>query len=218
MIRDIKACIFDLDGTLIEFPLEFFLKEAQRIFLEITGTYFSHEYLYSKFASFELFSILESRQEPNKIDLFWKLFDAEKSPKPQIVPGVLTFLKKIDQQGVDSFIVTSRFPDKSNIDQELKSIGIRHYFKDIIKRDNATNKNWFGKTQGIKDLLFKYNLQPNEVIFVGDTPSDMSEAKEASLPYRFAVLTGHINKEVFEYRDKDVIVISSLNDLYEEYY
>ena len=89
------------------------------------------------------------------------------------IPGALEYIKKSYKQ-YKLFISTGTPTEEMN--QILEDREIAHYFTNIFgSPDN--------KTVHVNNILSKYNLSPDELIFYGDSNSDLDTAENAQIPF-----------------------------------
>lgn len=82
--------------------------------------------------------------------------------------------------------------NSSYIRDSLREEGIDHCFRDVLGYDSHARK-----TVKISNLLKKYELAPNNVLFITDTLGDVREANECGVA-SIGVTWGLHNKEDFE--------------------
>ena len=89
------------------------------------------------------------------------------------VPGALEYIKNCYKQ-YNLFISTGTPIEE--IKQILKSRRIAKYFTDIFGSPER-------KIVHLKHILSKYDLKPDELIFFGDSNSDLNASKNAQIPF-----------------------------------
>ncbi len=96
------------------------------------------------------------------------------------------------------FIVSSS--EDENIKNYLKLDDLDKYFKQILGA--ATHRS---KVEKFKLIFSKYNLKPEECLFITDTTGDIKEAKAVGLP-TVAVTWGYHKRELLETAGADWVV------------
>lgn len=156
---------------------------------------------------------LENGVQAQYIDFF---MEAHRLTKLQ--PGVKKALKVL-QKRFRLLIVTSRWY-QARVEQELEELGIRKFFRQIVTREQAAN--YFGLTKlplepfhRQRKIVYKCalqltDLQPNQVIAIGDSPRELLPARMLGMTV-VAVLTGTSNIE--ELKKVTPYVIASLDEL-----
>ncbi|HYF82394.1 MAG TPA: HAD family phosphatase [Clostridia bacterium] len=182
MYEDIKAVIFDVDGTLIDsmwiwkqVDIEFLGKRGiplpERLQSEIEGMSYSETAIYFK-ARFDLTDSLDEIKEE------WRLM-AEDYYKFHIKlkSGAKEFLKLLYDKGFTIGIATSN--SRELVDNMLENHGIRQYFS-IIRTSCEVNK---GKPH--PDVYLKVaedmGLEPQHCLVFEDTVSGVMAAKSAGM-------------------------------------
>ena len=172
----IKAILFDFDGT---------IADTQATFLEIVNQ-LAIEFGYHPVDSVELerlkeFSsadiIKQSHISPFKIPFILRRVKKELGKRIQLVEPYLeieTVLQFLKESHYLVGIVTSNSQD--NVERFLELNQLSCYF-DFIRSGTTL----FGKSRMINRVLKDYQLQPNEVIYIGDETRDISAAKKSRL-------------------------------------
>ena len=134
MLENIKAVIFDLDGTLVdsmwmwkdidvEYLGRFGIEVPSTLQKDISGMSFSETAVYFK----ETFGIPDSVDEIKKA---WNEMAFYKyTHDVPLKPGVLAFLKRLKAQGIRTGIATSN--SKELVEAVVRSLNISDYFDEI---------------------------------------------------------------------------------------
>ncbi|BBF42537.1 HAD-superfamily hydrolase, subfamily IA, variant 3:HAD-superfamily hydrolase, subfamily IA, variant 1 [Lachnospiraceae bacterium KM106-2] len=134
MLKDIKACLFDLDGTLVDsmwmwkdIDIEYLGKHGielpEDLQRSIEGMSFSETAMYFK----ERFQITESVDE---IKATWNQMAMNKyANEVPLKEGVLEFLQYLKKKGIKTGIATSN--SKELVSIVIDKHGIREYFNSI---------------------------------------------------------------------------------------
>jgi len=85
-----------------------------------------------------------------------------------IFEGAQDMLKQLSEKY--PLYISTGTPMKS-IEQTLNTLGIRHYFKDIYAKPMT-------KVESTREILNIHNVQAQEILIVGDGPSDLNAARE----------------------------------------
>jgi len=182
MYKDIKAVIFDVDGTLIDsmwiwkqVDIEFLGKRGiplpERLQMEIEGMSYSETAIYFK----ERFNLPESLEE---IKEEWRLM-AEDYYKChiQLKSGAKDFLKLLYDKGLTLGIATSN--SRELVDCMLANHGIRKYFSNIRTSCEVE------KGKPYPDVYLKVaedmGIEPCRCLVFEDTLSGVMAAKSAGM-------------------------------------
>lgn len=134
MLENIKAVIFDLDGTLvdsmwmwkdidIEYLARFGIEVPETLQKDIAGMSFSETAVYFK----ETFGIPDSLDE---IKQTWNDMARYKyTHEVPLKPGALDFLKRLKEQGIRTGIATSN--SKELVQAAVESLGVSGYLDEI---------------------------------------------------------------------------------------
>ena len=203
-----KLVIFDLDGTLVEFPQEYLLTETERILAHLQHPEVTRDVLEDCFADFDFFRFLQVEQVEEFVERFWSHFDWARYPSSIALRGAATVLKELADLGLKIAIATARRSEIAEIEADLEQAGLREFFICIEAR-NAGEDNWQDKQRQIRDICRAVGVLPAETVMVGDIPADIITAKQAGVGLTVAVLSGGIREAVLRKAGPDII----LNDL-----
>ena len=210
--KDSKLIIFDLDGTLIHFPFNYFFSETHRIFDKNNWGLCNQEILEDCFSDFDYFRFMENHPDLElRKENFWLDFDWFGYPKALELEHVSTALSNLKSKSYMMAIAAARSSSLDELIEELSPLSIFSHFSSIHYRDDK-NQDWKDKSPQILRVLSDLNVSPENAILVGDTPSDIESAKRAKIRGSIAVLTGGIKERVLINSGPDRVIIS-LRDL-----
>ena len=136
----------------------------------------------------------------------------QREPDNEWVDGVYEMLETLQQSGYKLAIVTS--DTRKGTEQFLEATDSEHLFDVIISTEaHAVEK---PNPEVLKPLFEQYEVQPEEIMMVGDTPNDIHTAVNAQLGYSVAVLTGVGEKESFTQADRIVDDATAVLDILNE--
>ena len=174
----IKAVIFDFDGTLIN------TNQLIRIGLNK----FSNKYLGRVLTEFEL-NTLNGQHLSDQIDYiakenskevileFKSWYTDNHDTYAKSFSGIESLLEILNHENIKMGIVTnnSTLPLK----QGLSHLGFGKYFGHVVTSDNVKRPK--PDPEGILNILKMFELKSNEILYVGDSSSDMKAAKAAGV-------------------------------------
>ena len=206
-----KHIIFDLDGTLLHFPHDFFLSRAQAVFGSLGFSGLSLKTLREAFSRYEFFSVCDVANQHLISEQFWELFKGAAPPKPIVFDGVHELLATIFERGMAVSIATARDMQEAVLKKELEELGLLNFVSGLACRTDRS-LSWMDKRTLITALCASQGFNPAESLMVGDTPSDIDSAKAVGIGWTVAVLSGGIYAEVLA-RSKPDHLISDVSKL-----
>jgi len=205
---DIRAVIFDIDGTLVNVEERFF------------------KYFNVTLANFGIQPLDRAVYEAKRLDgtlsdpildvgeiraKFWldfiDLFSyCDSGEIGRLFPGVPETLDVLKTGGYKMAIVTGRTCAFQRVVEELRTLGINQYFDCILTNDDGIK----GMNKAAKLIACARNLgvSPAECVYIGDWEGDVRSAKEANIGMVVAVLTGGESREALARTDPDFILES----------
>ena len=207
--KRIRGVLFDLDGTLIEAYEAIYLglKEALQHFgREIFP--FSELKNYMK-ADLEatLSHFFSSEEVPKAVPIMRKKYEEVYLGHTYFLNGAREVLESLHSQGILMGVASNKFGRFSR--GALSHLGVLDYFKVILGAgDVPRNKPY---PDMILAALREMNLSPEEVVFVGDTLTDIETGKQAGVDV-YALPTGFYSKiELAEKKPRRIL--KSLKEL-----
>ncbi len=181
----VKAVIFDLDGTLTSFNIDYRSIRAEvRSFLiraEMPASILSiNESIFEMLKKTEIFMKNNGQSKSSFTKIRRKAIEiAEKyelkaAKTTGLLPGVLETLKALKKMGLKLGLCTINGEKSTNY--ILKKFGMAEFFDAVTPRDNV--KYVKPNTEHLEATLKALNVKPEEVVVVGDGSSDMRCAKE----------------------------------------
>jgi len=208
-ILQVRAVIFDLDGTLIdsyEAHVESFHRALSRFGLTVKD-----EEIYRRFgkpAKQIIKEILPENQHRhiNEIVRYKRLEFIETSKDMQVFDGVETLLKYLKDKGFSICLATSA--DSPSVTRVVNKFDLENYFDVIISSNDVKeakpNPEMF--IQASKRL----EVEPQNCLVVGDSPFDVIAAKKAGMKIIIVDNNPFQKAEILSYK---VPIISNINQL-----
>lgn len=176
-MRQIKAIIFDLDGTLgntIPLCVEAFRKAIE----PLIGRTISDEEIIATFGPSEegtIKALIPDKYDQGISNYLYNYGELhEKYPKP--FDGIISLLNDLKQRNIRIAMVTGKGKISTNI--TLEKFGITHLFEKI----ETGHIEGARKPEGIKAVMDNFHeLDKNEIIYVGDAPTDIIACNQVGI-------------------------------------
>ncbi len=210
--KRIRGIIFDLDGTLIEAygAIYLGLKEVfQQSGKEIFPFNELQRYLRADLES-TLCQFFSPEEAQRTIPIMRKKYEEVYLDHTHFLDGAKEALDTLHAHGVVLGVASNKFGRFSRV--ALSHLNVSSYFKSIIGAgDVARNKPF---PDMIHTVLKEMELLPEEVVFVGDTLTDIETGKKAGVDV-YALPTGfHTRKELSQNKPKRILrSLKELTDL-----
>lgn len=203
-----KAVIFDLDGTLLD-TIEDIKETMNQVLREYNYQEYSQEE-YKYFVGKGVDNLIKEVMKSGNIEQeafaklkkgYYEVYIKQATVNTKIYDGISELLTELKQKGI-SLNVLSNKPHSQTIEV------IKHYFDDNVfdlvygKKEEFLPK---PHPDSASDLVANLNLNPEEILYVGDTETDMFTAKNAKF-YSIGVLWGFRKKEELVNAGADKIV------------
>ncbi|MHA1147304.1 MAG: HAD family hydrolase [Promethearchaeota archaeon] len=183
-MMEIKAIVWDLDGTLIYFNIDWLRcrKEAIKILKthKIPKHYLSIKESILDTVNKSRVYLLESGMDREKIEEIVKSIDnkvieveLESAVEARPTKGIKQVLEFIQNLGLKQAICTLNTENNARV--SLKAAEIYRYFEIIVGRD--TTENLKPHPDHLLFICNKLRVKPSEIIFIGDTHRDIRAAK-----------------------------------------
>jgi phosphoglycolate phosphatase len=206
--KPIKAIVWDLDGTLIHFRIDYL--RARRVTIKILKHYGVPNHLLTV-----KISILEN------VRLAREFFEKEglsKEKIDKIIEEVDIEIEKVEYEaainakmidGIDKVLEFGRnknlkhaiftFNTKKNAEISLRTVNLLHYFDMILGRDNVINLK--PHPDHLIQICNQLKVKSNEIIVIGDNVRDIEAAINVGA-YSIGVLTNLANIESLQIANK----------------
>jgi HAD superfamily hydrolase (TIGR01549 family) len=163
MLNNLKAIIFDLDGTLVDSGLDFALMRKELSFPENTP----------------ILEHLETIENPVLIQQAHEVIHKHElagANNSTIYPGVKPLLEFLE---INDFKIGIQTRNSDSVtDITLRKFGIKNFFHCILTRDNCEPK---PMPTGILKMLANWKIDKQSTIFIGDYLFDIETAENANV-------------------------------------
>ncbi len=181
----IKAVIFDLDGTIVAFNLDYKALRAEvrgyLIKMGVPGSVLSiKENMFDMLKKADLLLtnagkpaslIREIREE--SLHLADK-YESEAAGQTSLLPGALESLKTLKKKGLKIGLCTNNSERSTRL--IIERFKLTEYFDAIVPRDNVSQMK--PSPEHCEAAIKALDVSVSEVVFVGDSPIDIQGAKE----------------------------------------
>ena len=213
----IEAVVFDLDGTIVKFNLDYKAARAEVIeFLVNQG--FPRSIFSINESVFEMLKKTEIYMQNHKVDNkdFLKLkkdvlsimekYEMESAKSTQLVPGILETLQTLKKMKLKLglFTVNSR----KATEHILSTFRLKPFFKTVVTRDSVS----FVKPNPIhlETVLKSLKVEPADALVVGDSAMDMRSAQELDV-FAVGTSTGFATPEQLTQAGANCLISSPLD-------
>ena len=216
-IMIVKVVVFDLDGTIVEFNLDYKSARAEVIqFLGYQGfpqSIFSlNESVFEMLKKLEIYlqnhHVRDKDYSELKMEVLAILerYEMQGAKSTQLVPGIFETLQALKKMKIKLGIFTVN--SKKSTEHVLSTFQLKPFFRAVITRDSVTivKPNPIHLETALKLLRAK----PEETIVVGDSIWDMKAAKELNV-YAVGVLTGVATAEELTRAGADCLISSPID-------
>ncbi|MGL6197235.1 MAG: HAD family hydrolase [Thermoguttaceae bacterium] len=174
----IKCVMFDMDGTIADtIPL---CVAAFRAAVEpILGRTVSDEEITNTFGPSEegtIQALIPDRHDYGLEQYFVNYRDLHEKICSRLFDGIDELIKYVKNKGLILALVTGK--GKKSLDISVDFFGMHDVF-DAIETGSPHGPN---KPEGMRSILNLFELAPNEVVYIGDAPTDIVAAKEVGIP------------------------------------
>jgi len=183
-----KAVVFDLDGTIINFNLDY--KAARAEVIDLLSTQGFPRSLFSLNESvFEMLKKVEvsMRNKGKNQKEFTKLkekiltilekYELESASSTSLIPGILETLKALKKMKLKLALFTVN--SKKSTNYILDTFRLKNFFHTVVTRDSVPTVK--PNPVHLETALKKLKAKPTEAMVVGDSIWDMKSAKELNV-------------------------------------
>lgn len=180
MPKTYQNYIFDVDGTIAD-TAPAILKTIRKA-LTFTDTQIDEKRLTYELIGPplpQMIAILAPGAEAEKIETVVSAFrslDDELSEGAPLYAGIKPLLEKLKKEGKRCFIATNK--PQSPTFKLLNALDIAAYFEAVYGPDIDKSRK-MSKTEMIKEIIGRFNLDAERTIMIGDTLGDINAAHEA---------------------------------------
>ena len=181
-MKHYKAILYDLDGTLIN-TLDMNLYPLIRIIQEELNETWTLEQLLPFFFQPGLKTIADlGIRDKEATYARWVRYVNEYQPGAVPFPGITAVLEAFRSAGIRQAAVSSKMHQQYEIDVVDKGLGV-YLETAVLAEDTVLHK---PHPEPIFICIQRLDLTPEDVLYVGDAPSDLEAARNAGVDFAFA--------------------------------
>ena len=179
----IKAVVFDLDGTIVDFKLDYKASRAEIIQLlteeGFPRSIFSiNDNLFEILNKAEIFLKNHNKEKDvegikAKIFSVAEKYEMEATHKTRLIPGILETLKALRKMKLKTALFTVN--GRSSVNHVLTTLNLKQYFDAVITRDDVSMVK--PNPLHLKTALKMLKVRPKEAVVVGDSVWDIKSAQ-----------------------------------------
>ncbi|MFX1329693.1 MAG: HAD family hydrolase [Promethearchaeota archaeon] len=181
--NSIKAIVWDLDGTLIHFKIDYL--RARKIAIKILKKYGVLNHLLT--VKISILDNLKSAREffekkgfsndkinaiIEEVDIEISKIEYEAAINATMINGIDQVLEFVKNKNIKQAIFT--FNTRKNAEISLKNVNLLHYFTLIVGRDNIANLK--PHPDHLNHICKELNVKTNELLVIGDNVRDIEAA------------------------------------------
>ncbi|MFX1314949.1 MAG: HAD family hydrolase [Promethearchaeota archaeon] len=182
-MNPIKAIIWDLDGTLIHFKIDFLKARHEAIkilkkygvpnhFLSLEFSILDNVNKSKEFLKTKKFSEQEIRKIVKDVDRVITKIEHEAAQNATKIEGIDQVLEFAKSKNLKQAIFT--FNTRKNAELSLSKVKLIEFFELIVGRDNVNNLK--PHPEHLTFICEQLAINPNEVLVIGDTSRDIEAA------------------------------------------
>jgi phosphoglycolate phosphatase len=181
----IKAVVFDLDGTIVNFNLDYKAARAE-VIQHLTAYGFPRSLFSLDESAFDMLKKTEIQMKNNhksqkdfarlKQDVLKILekYEMQSAATTAVIPGILETLKTLKKKKVKLALFTVN--SKKSTNYVLKAFHLRPFFQAVVTRDSVPMIK--PNPVHLETVLKKLGTKPAETMVVGDSVSDIRSAQQ----------------------------------------
>ncbi|MBI1807678.1 MAG: HAD family hydrolase [Ignavibacteria bacterium] len=191
-MKHISCIIFDLDGTLTQ-TNELIFATFNHVARKYTDRTYTPQEIVAMFGPPEevaVENIVGKDRVDEAMDDFLGFYGEHHPRMASAYEGIREMLEFLKNRGILLAIFTGKGKRTALI--TLEKIGIKSYFDIVVTGSDVRNHK--PSAEGIRKVMERFGLEPNQVLMVGDAVSDVRAAHEAGV-HIAAVLWDSYGKE-----------------------
>lgn len=173
----LKCVIFDMDGTLTQ-TNQLIFDSFNYIAVKYKGREYTESEITAMFGPPEegaLVGIVGQENLDQAMGEYLGFYRMHHDELARLYPGILDVLDYLKRRGIHRALFTGKGIHTTTI--TLEQFGLKPYFDFVVTGNDVVNHK--PSAEGIHRILKHFELQPDEVLMVGDSVSDAKASREA---------------------------------------
>jgi len=206
---DLRAILFDLDGTLTKYSLDYKLSR-EKVIVELNRLNLGKFSYTEKVSISILLRRVEDKMSNGKYKQLLTLvngiieeYEVEAASQTNLMPFALEALTAVKKNDLKTAIVTNN--GKAASSAVINRLNFGHLIDTIVTREDA--ERWKPDGATIREALRRLSIKPANVIFIGDSIIDIQAAKDSNV-ISVALPTGPTNAKTLLRSEPDYAIPS----------
>ncbi|OGI02265.1 MAG: hypothetical protein A2Y25_09215 [Candidatus Melainabacteria bacterium GWF2_37_15] len=175
-MNNLRGIIFDFDGTLAD-SLPLCILSFQLSLEKITGKKYTEKEIIQHFGKSEegIIASLAAEYYDEALQAFIETYKNNHHLCPNVFDGIIEILDELKNKGIKLALITGK--GKHTIDIALEYMNLKKYFE-YVEHGSP-----YGiiKAECMSKIAGLWNVNPSQIAYIGDQPSDITESKKAGV-------------------------------------
>lgn len=195
-MKRLACIIFDLDGTLTQ-TNELIFASFNHVAEKYSNRIYTSQEIVAMFGPPEegaLEQIVGKERLDDAMDDFLHFYEAHHPRMAELHAGVRDILSFLKEHGLLLAVFTGKGKHTTLI--TLEKFGIKEYFDIVVTGNDVKNHKPSG--DGILKVMKRFELEPDQVLMVGDAVSDVKAAHEAGVAVAAVLWDSYAKERVMQ--------------------
>jgi len=192
----LKCIIFDMDGTLTQ-TNQLIFDSFNFIVKKYQGKTLSPSEITALFGPPEegaLIPIVGEERLPQALEEYLSFYRANHQRLARLYPGIREVLDDVKQRGKLLALFTGKGIHTTTI--TLEEFGLKDLFDCVVTGNDVVNHK--PSAEGIRKILDRFNLNPDEAVMIGDSVSDISASRSAGVKVAAVLWDSYAKERVLQ--------------------
>jgi pyrophosphatase PpaX len=197
-VKHLKCIVFDMDGTLTQ-TNQLIFDSFNYIAKKYAGKTYTVPEIIAMFGPPEeeaLLSIVSPEQIDSVMKDYLSFYRKHHNQLAQIYPGMENILSSIKESGKTLALFTGKGTPTATI--TLQEFHIEKYFDYVVTGNDVIKRK--PSSEGLFKIMEHFALQPDELLMVGDSDTDVKAAHEAGVKIAAVVWDSYAKVKVLQMR------------------